>query len=234
MRRELAILMVLCCTVGSPAHAGSARPIDIPALQAQVFQSLEAIAANPAVTTAIQTQNDHYQAMTDGEIDAVRAVWHGERLIKDRPLITAVMQGPPAESLKKVAAKGPLYVTDMRGLIVAASEMPQDYRLTPEALWEQAFLIGPHRLIITPSARGDTAPMWVSVAVTDPASKAVIGVVSTLMTVPRLPSAEDEESDEFEVRRPQELVYGTDPLDPVARVDKHPRVTSEARRVAGN
>lgn len=246
MRRGLAILVVLWCAVGDVARAGDARPIDIPALRTQVFDNLEEIAGNPDVVAAVRAQNNRYEAMTGGEIDAVRAVWHGERLIKERPLMTAVMDGPPAQVLKAISARkvkggaGPLYVTDARGLIVAASHMPQDYRLTPEALWEQAFLIGPHRMIVTPTARDPDAPMWISVSVADPRSRAVIGVVSTLMVVPRLAPtgdeelAEDEESDEFEMRRPQELVYGANPDNLVSAVNKLAGVAGKARGVAGH
>lgn len=236
MRCRLALLTLLCCAV--PAQAQSVPPVDIPALQAKVMSKLEAIAIHQDIAASLRKQNARYQAMTENEIDAMRALWHGEQLIKERPLIKAVTEGTAAKLLKDAVARtkspNPLYVTDMRGLVVAATDMPADYRLTPEALWEQAFLIGPHRLIVTPITHDAAAPMWVSVAVTDPKTQAVIGVVSTYMTVPRAALAEDEESDEFEMRRPQELIYGSDPFYSVASVDQSTGIPRKTGGVAGN
>lgn len=236
MRLPFAFLLMLCCA--TPAQSLPASSIDISALQDAVLSDLNAIATSSVVIASVSSQNAKYQSLTDDEINAIRALWHGEQLIKDRPLITGVIDGPAAHHLQKVAREtksgSPFFVSDMRGLVVAATEQPDDYRLTSEPLWEHVFLAGPDRIVITPTSADPSKPMWVSVGIYDPRKKVMVGVVSTLRNVPRSTFVEDEESDEFEMRRPEELIYGAYPFDPVPGVNQNTRITGKTSGVAGN
>ncbi len=227
MRRVIGFLtLAVSMLTIDVSQAQNLGPIDIAAVRARVQHGLDRAAASPEIAEAVKAQNGRTIPLTETEIENLRAVWHGERLLRDRPLITTVTTAQPALRLKAIAAAegdllGPVFVTDARGLLVASNVESQDYRINYGNIWKSVFLAPPGRVIVTPTNTGTPDAMYASIGIRSSATGDVIGIVSTLIVVPRLPAPQlaEEQSDEFQMGRPEKLIDGLNPMETIASVN---------------
>ncbi len=154
---------------------------------------LKTIAKDPAVIAAVRAQNHQHQALTIDEIYQTDAQWVAETKVAGRPTIDALLHHPASLALRHHAEKAgvvePLFVTDNRGLLVAASDLTYRFLMDETGLWQQAFVKRPGIVLTTPAAwhdamNGDDERLWMSLGVRDPNTQDVIGVVSVEIKKP--------------------------------------------------
>lgn len=221
------------------APAGLAAADSPRALTERLLPPLQAIAADPAVIAAIKSQNAAHLALTAQEVKTLRIQWQDEKRGKQKPLMAGVTSGPVAERLKTLAEErkgtlGPVALSDNRDLLVAATDLADDYQLKAGDLWQRFFVARPGALIFSPVAE---AWLLASVAVTDPATGEVVGVVTTVLPLPpafQATLAANERADEFDVGRPQKLIDGANIDQGIAAIYENAGITGEGRRVTGD
>jgi len=143
---------------------------------------LQDAAQNPVLIEAIAQQNRQYEDATSFELMKLDTRWQAETAAMKRPLIEGVLYSPTSQYLKKLAdehqVKDMIYVTDQRGLLVAATTMTYRYIMDDSSLWRQAFLADKNQVLR--NAAEDPGYMVLSRGVRDPKTGDVIGVISII------------------------------------------------------
>lgn len=148
--------------------------------------ALRAAVQNPVLVQAIQQQNKQYQDATSQELLQLDSRWQAEAGAMKRPVIDALLRNPSSQYLHKLSdthqVKQMLYVTDQRGLLVAATAMTYHYIMDHNDLWRQAFLANKNQVLS--STVEDAAHILLSQGIRDPKTGDVIGVVSVVTLKP--------------------------------------------------
>lgn len=247
MLRKLPAVIWLILTLCLPASAAddSVAGPELDLLRRELLQPLRAIAADRGLIAAVRAQNSRHMLLTGAEIAGLRLQWQAEQGQRGKPLIAQTIHGEAAQLLKAAAAASRIefdavYVTDNRDLLVAATALAPDYRSPAAQIWQRTFLAGPRDVVLS-VAPGDGweeegLKLFASVGIVDPQSGDVIGAVTAMIppSVLPAPSAADQQGDQFEVRRPQELVHGMNGEDLVIPVQENADVAGEGARIAGH
>lgn len=177
-----ATAMVVAATLGSQAMANEFEP----ALRDLAEQKIMAIASDPAIVAAIQARNTETGGMAEAAIIDLDKKWRAEVGGSDTPTISPVLEGDVAEMLRAIRDESEglfteIFVMDMVGLNVAASDTTSDYWQGDEAKWQQTYGAGAGAIHISEVELDESTQSYqsqISVAITDPATNAPIGAAT--------------------------------------------------------
>ena len=157
-----------------------------PALRELAEQKIMQIASDPAIIAAVQARNGETGGMAEDAIIALDKKWRAEVGGSDTPTISPVLDGDVAEMLRAVRDESEglfteIFVMDMVGLNVAASDTTSDYWQGDEAKWQQTYGVGSGAIHISEVELDESTQSYqsqISVAITDPATNAPIGAAT--------------------------------------------------------
>jgi hypothetical protein len=155
-------------------------------LRELVATKLRAIAEDPAVISAVMSQNAENVAITSAEIERLDKQWRAETQSAEQPLISRILDNSVSKHLKQAEeqAKGlitEIIVMDGKGLNVGVSDVTSDYWQGDEDKWIKTFPVGPDAIFVDEievDESTQTLQSQVSFSVVDPATHAVIGAVT--------------------------------------------------------
>lgn len=187
----------LACALSAVAIAGPAQAINEfdGALRSLATGELAGWMTEPSVVAAILAQNAAHEGLSQQEIEALDGAWRAEVGAAATPMIDGVLGRPESAWLRsQEEATGGLvtevFVMDSRGLNVAQSDITSDFWQGDEAKWQETYLLGAGAIHISEVELDESTQTYqsqVSMAVTDPASGAVIGAVTFGIDVSLLP-----------------------------------------------
>ena len=156
-----------------------------PALQAYLASDIASWAADPALVAAIAAQNAVTGGYDQAKIDALDQEWQASVGTGDNALVSGVLTGPAADALRaKVAASGgkitEAFITDAKGLNVAASDPTSDYWQGDEDKFLKVFP-APDGAFISEVEMDESTQRYqgqISLTITDPATGAAIGTLT--------------------------------------------------------
>ncbi len=172
----------MIATSGIPANANEFEP----ALRELAEQKIMQIVNDPAIVAAIQARNNDTGGMSEDAIIALDKKWRAEVGGNATPTITPVLSGEIAEMLRSVRDESEglfteIFVMDMVGLNVAASDTTSDYWQGDEAKWQQTFGVGSGAVHISEVEMDESTQSYqsqISVSISDPATNAPIGAAT--------------------------------------------------------
>jgi hypothetical protein len=164
-------------------------------LEALVKEKLMAIAADPAVVSAVKAQNSAHEGYDAAKIDSLDKAWREEAGKGGGDMTKALLENALSKHLMTVqAASGGMYaemfVMDNKGMNVGASNMTSDYMQGDEAKWQKTFSVGADAVLIDEVEQDESSGAFVSqvsVTVSDPESKQPIGAMTVAVDVEKLP-----------------------------------------------
>ena len=173
---------ILMATSLTQAHANEFEP----ALRDLAEQKIMQIVNDPAIVAAIQTRNGETGGMAEDAIIALDNKWRAEVGGGDTPTIDPVLSGAVADMLRAVRDESEglfteIFVMDMVGLNVAASDTTSDYWQGDEAKWQQTYGAGAGAIHISEVELDESTQSYqsqISVAISDPATNAPIGAAT--------------------------------------------------------
>ena len=130
----------LVCLAATTAAANDYAP----AMQAYVDGQIAGWMNDATIVSAIKAQNEKHAGLDAAAIDAMDKAWRAEVGTAATPTITPVLEGPAADFLRaKVAEAGgaitEVFIMDMHGLNVAASDVTSDYWQGDEAKFSETY-----------------------------------------------------------------------------------------------
>jgi len=182
MTRFLTSLPLAALFAAAPALAADDFT---PALQAYMASDIASWAADPALVAAITAQNAATGGYDQAKIDALDQEWQAAVGAGENALVTGVLTGPAADFLRaKVADSGgkitEAFVTDAKGLNVAASDPTSDYWQGDEDKFLKVFP-APDGAFISEVEMDESTQRYqgqISLTITDPATGAAIGTLT--------------------------------------------------------
>ena len=183
MTRFLTSLPLAALFAAAPALAADDFT---PALQAYMASDIASWAADPALVAAITAQNAATGGYDQAKIDALDQEWQAAVGAGDNALVTGVLTGPAADFLRaKVADSGgkitEAFVTDAKGLNVAASDPTSDYWQGDEDKFSKTFSVGADAVFLGEVEQDESTQTYqsqVSITVVDPATGSPIGSIT--------------------------------------------------------
>ncbi len=175
--------------------AGAVRADEFTApLTALATSEVKAFASDPALIAAIVAQNAVTAGYDQAKIDALDAQWQAEVGAASKPLIDATLGNAASQYLKGVqeASAGKyteIFAMDAKGLNVAQSTLTSDYWQGDEDKFTQTYGAGADAVQVGDVEQDESTQVFqsqVSVAITDPATGAVIGAITVGVDVSML------------------------------------------------
>jgi hypothetical protein len=156
-----------------------------PALQAFLASDIATWSADPVLLDAIRAQNATTGAYDQAMIDTLDQEWQGAIGSGDNALIAGVLTNPAADFLRaRVAESGgkitEAFVTDAKGLNVAASDATSDYWQGDEDKFSAVYP-APDGMFISAVELDESTQRYqgqISVTVTDPATGEALGTLT--------------------------------------------------------
>ena len=184
MKRHL--IAALAATLATNATLQASANEYEPALRELAEQKIMQIASDPAIIAAIQARNGETGGMSEDAIIALDEKWRAEVGASDTPTISPILNGDIADMLRAVRDESEglfteIFVMDMVGLNVAASDTTSDYWQGDEAKWQQTFGAGSGAVHISEVELDESTQSYqsqISVAITDPVTNAPIGAAT--------------------------------------------------------
>lgn len=182
MPRFLPFLPLAALLAAAPALAADDFT---PALQDYLASDIAPWAADPVLVAAILAQNAVTGGYDQAKIDALDQEWQATVGTGGNALVAGVLTGPAADFLRaKVAESGgtvtEAFVTDAKGLNVAASDMTSDYWQGDEDKFLKVFP-APDGVFISDVELDESTQRYqgqISLTITDPATGAAIGTLT--------------------------------------------------------
>lgn len=182
MPRFLPFLPLAALLAAAPALAADDFT---PALQAYLASDIAPWAADPVLVAAILAQNTVTGGYDQAKIDALDQEWQATVGTGGNALVAGVLTGPAADFLRaKIAESGgtvtEAFVTDAKGLNVAASDMTSDYWQGDEDKFLKVFP-APDGVFISDVELDESTQRYqgqISLTITDPATGAAIGTLT--------------------------------------------------------
>ncbi|SMX23867.1 PDC sensor domain-containing protein [Boseongicola aestuarii] len=179
-KRALAVLLPMLMTTPVAAQ-------DFEAAARNYFETAISEWANAQVLIdAVNAQNATTAGFTQAEIDALDLAWRAEVGGSSTPTITPVLDNLAASFLReRVTGSGDaiteIFVTDARGLNVAASDLTSDYWQGDEAKHSETYAQGAGGFHISEIELDESTQRYqaqVSFTLVDPATGQAIGAVT--------------------------------------------------------
>ncbi|MEL6999052.1 MAG: hypothetical protein AAFP68_12385 [Pseudomonadota bacterium] len=157
-----------------------------PALRELAEQKIMQIASDPAIIAAIQARNTETNGLAEDQIIALDKKWRAEVGGAKTPTISPVLDAPVADMLRAVRDESEglfteIFVMDMVGLNVAASDTTSDYWQGDEAKWQKTYGVGAGAVHISEVELDESTQSYqsqISVAISDPSSGTPIGAAT--------------------------------------------------------
>ena len=157
-----------------------------PALREIAEQKIAQIVSDPAIVAAIQARNTETAGMSEDAIIGLDKKWRAEVGEDSTPTITPILEGDVADMLRAVRDESEglfteIFVMDMVGLNVAASDTTSDFWQGDEAKWQQTYGSGPGAVHISEVEFDESTQSYqsqISVAVVDPSTNTAIGAAT--------------------------------------------------------
>lgn len=149
----------------SPALAQTAKPdvngLVTPAVVADMRQWID----TEIVRVSIKAQNDRYQKLSQGEIDALDKQWVAERESEDKPLIAATLSNPLSVYLARLQGRSlglyaEIFVMDQNGLNVGQSSITGDFWQGDEAKFQKTYEVSSDAMFIDEPEWDDESRIW--------------------------------------------------------------------------
>ncbi|WP_040671653.1 cache domain-containing protein [Rhodobacter ferrooxidans] len=178
MKRTVIAILLLSAV---PAAADDFTP----ALQGFLGSDIAGWANDPALVAAIRAQNATTGSYDQATIDAMDAQWRSEVSAADSALVGGVLHNPAADFLRtKVADSGgkitEAFITDAKGLNVAASDPTSDYWQGDEDKFSKVYP-DPKGVFISDVEMDESTQRYqgqISVTVADPATGEALGTLT--------------------------------------------------------
>lgn len=156
------------------------------AVKAYMDTSVQPWASEQMIIDAINAQNAATAGYDAAQIEALDQAWRTEVGAGSTPTIDPVLMNGTSQWLRSQVelmggAVTEVFVMDMHGLNVAASDVTSDYWQGDEAKYQQTYLVGPgavHMSEIEFDESSQSYQAQVSIAITDPATGKVIGAMT--------------------------------------------------------
>jgi len=157
-----------------------------PALQEYLESHVATWAQNDAIVSAINAQNERTAGYDQAMIDQLDNTWRAEVGASDTPTISPVLNNATADFLRiQVAASSGMitevFIMDMHGLNVAASDVTSDYWQGDEAKFSETYGRGPDASHIGDVEFDESTQMYqgqISLTIVDPATGQPIGAMT--------------------------------------------------------
>ncbi|MGD1926469.1 MAG: hypothetical protein ACFB03_20130 [Paracoccaceae bacterium] len=177
----------LLAAAAASALMGTAQANEFePALRELAEQKIMQIASDPAIIAAIRARNTETNGLAEDQIIALDKKWRAEVGTTSTPTISPVLEGPVANALRALRDESEglfteIFVMDMVGLNVAASDTTSDYWQGDEAKWQQTYGAGAGAVHISEVELDESTQSYqsqISVAISDPSSGTPIGAAT--------------------------------------------------------
>ena len=180
--KTTATLAGLFCLAATAAAANDYAP----AMQAYLDEHVAGWMADAAIVDAIKAQNEKHAGLDGAKIEEMDQAWRAEVGGSDTPTITPVLNNSAAEFLRAKVAEGggtitEIFVMDMHGLNVAASDVTSDYWQGDEAKFQKTYPMGAGTVFIDEVEFDESTQTFqgqVSVTIADPATGEAIGAMT--------------------------------------------------------
>lgn len=167
------------------AHAAVAQDYKA-AMQSYLDSSIRAWAEDPALVSAIEAANAAHAGYDQAKIDSMDAAWKAEVGQADTPTIAPVLNSPASDFLRNqvTASAGKIteaFVTDNKGLNVAVTSPTSDMWQGDEDKFAKVFPNGPDGVFFGDVEMDESSQVYegqISIAITDPSTKEVIGTLT--------------------------------------------------------
>ena len=156
---------------------------------AYITANIRSWSSDPAIVSAVTTQNAASARLTGADIDKLDAAWTAK---SDTALIQSKMSNDLATFLKgkKEAGAGvirDILVFDNKGLNVAQTDMTQDYNQGDEAKYTRTYGVGPEAVFIDKiTQEGGANVLQANLSIRDPQSGRAIGAMTIGMNTDNL------------------------------------------------
>ena len=185
LSEDLSVAMNNVITLYLIAAPGQGDVYRVP-LEAYARNELANWLTDPALISAINSQNAAHAGLSEDDVIALDQKWRAEAGEGGGPLITQLLSSDLSAWLrdKQDATAGfvtEVFIMDDKGLNVAQSVETSDYWQGDEAKWQQTYSVGPDALHISEIEFDDSTGFYqsqASLSITDPATGAVIGAVT--------------------------------------------------------
>jgi len=147
-----------------------------------------------AVISAIKTQNEKHNGLSEAEIIAKDKQWRAETSNSNQPMIKDILGNSLSSYLAKIKNDSAgvyteVFVMDNKGMNVGQSDVTSDYWQGDEAKWQKTFLVGADAIHVGDIEVDESSQQLqsqVSVSVIDPENGNVIGAVTVGVNVDAL------------------------------------------------
>lgn len=179
--------LTLAAVIAAALPAGAAVASEFnSSLEQLAVDTLQSIAAEPAIIDAVKAQNEAHFDVTREQIDAKDQEWRGQVGQASSPMIDALLSNDVSKMLVDVRdGSGGLYteifVMDNLGLNVASSDVTSDYWQGDEAKWQETFLKEASSIHISEVELDESTQTYqsqVSLPVNDPENGTPIGAIT--------------------------------------------------------
>lgn len=180
MKTSLAAIVIGVASM--PAHANEFAP----ALQDFLDNQVASWAQDEAIVSAITAQNGRNAEYNQDMIDELDATWRAEVGTNSTPTISPVLNNATADFLRsQVEASGGMitevFIMDMHGLNVAASDVTSDYWQGDEAKFSETYGRGAGASHIGEVEFDESTQMYqgqISLTIVDPSTGQPIGAMT--------------------------------------------------------
>lgn len=156
------------------------------AMQTYLDTDIRAWAEDPALISAIEAANAAHADFDQAKIDSLDAAWKAEVGQAETPTIGPVLDNDASAFLRsQVEASGnkitEAFVTDNKGLNVAVTSPTSDMWQGDEDKFTKVFPNGPDGVFFSDVELDESSQTYqgqISIAITDPATKEVIGTLT--------------------------------------------------------
>lgn len=177
-RLALLPLVLLAPTAWSADYPG--------AMKTYLDATIRSWSEDASLVQAIMTANTDRAAYDQAKIDSLDATWKAEVGQADTPTITPILGNAASDFLRQqVEASGgkitEAFITDNKGLNVAASSATSDMWQGDEDKFSKVFPSGPDGVLFGDVELDESTQTYqgqISIAITDPTTKAVIGTLT--------------------------------------------------------
>ena len=169
----------------SSATFASANEFE-PAMQDYLDAEIMGWATNADIVAAIAAQNAQTMGYDQSQIDALDQAWRAEVGMGDTPTITPVITNAASDVLRELVEQSggrvtEIFIMDMHGLNVAASDVTSDYWQGDEAKFQKTHGMGPDAVHFSEVELDESTQRYqgqISLTINDPATGKPIGAMT--------------------------------------------------------
>ncbi len=178
-------MLPLAAAISMAAFGAHANEFE-PQIRNYLADNIMGWAHDPAIVQAVMDQNARNGGLTQADIDALDLSWRAEVGSSNAPTIEPVLSNPSSEFLRaQVDQAGgtitEVFIMDLHGLNVAASDTTSDYWQGDEDKYSQTYLVGAGAVHISDVEFDESSQSYqaqVSITLVDPDTNSPIGAMT--------------------------------------------------------